>query len=74
MSYVTPMNILARTVRSLRPLVSDPALYSMIRAVRRQKLTYLSRLALLDLCDAAQQSWPKQRRPPVRSTSMMFLA
>jgi asparagine synthase (glutamine-hydrolysing) len=55
MSYVTPMNILARTVRSLRPLVSDPALYSMIRAVRRQKLTYLSRLALLDLCDAAQQ-------------------
>jgi len=52
---VIPMNILARAVCSLRPLVNDPALHSIIRAVRNQKLTYLSRLALLDLCDAVQQ-------------------
>jgi hypothetical protein len=50
-----PMNIFTRAVRSLQLLVINPSIYGTIRAVRAQKLTYLSRQALHDLYDTVQR-------------------
>jgi asparagine synthase (glutamine-hydrolysing) len=49
------MNLLTRVVRSLRLRATNPSIYGVIRAVRAQKLTYLSRQALIDLYDAVQR-------------------
>jgi hypothetical protein len=49
------MNIPARAARSLRLLVTNPSIFSAIRHVRAQKLTYLTLLALSDLYDTARR-------------------
>lgn len=50
-----PENLLTRAITSARLRFSDPPMRALIRAVRRQKLTYLSSQALTDLRDAARR-------------------
>lgn len=49
------MNTSARIGDALRLLVSNPVLFNTIRAVHAQKLTYLSRQALIDLYMAVRR-------------------
>lgn len=49
------MNIVTRAEDALRLLISNPAMFSTIWAVHAQRLTYLSRQALIDLYKAVQR-------------------
>lgn len=59
-----PENILTRALTSARLRFSDPSLYAVMRSVRRQKLTYLSSQALIDLRDAVRRL-ERQRAPGI---------
>lgn len=56
------MNILTRTAHCSRLILINPAAYGVIRAVRAQKLTYLSRQALLELYDTVRRLERQNRR------------